>query len=253
MAGAQVTSERSGAVALLRLDRPPANAIDLEFATELGAVFASLVSDAEVRAIVVTGTGKFFSAGLDLKRVPSYGRDQQKAMVATINRTIAQMYACRKPVVGAINGHAIAGGLIVALACDYRVGTTTHCQLGVTEARAGIAFPALAMAVLQAELEPRAARVLTLRARNVDPEAAFTLGVVDELQPPYRVLPAAIEVANDFAGIPADAYAQVKHQLRGPTISFMEETLAKGSDPLLESWLTSETADAAASLLREKH
>src|SRR5262249_52966108 len=153
-----------------------------------------------------------FCAGLDLMRVPLYGPAEQRAMVTAINQMITALYACPLPVVAAVNGHAIAGGLILTLACDYRIGTTAACQLGITEARAGIPFPAAAMAVLQAELTPAAARVLTLRARSVDPTAALAAGILDELQPPERMLPAALAVAHELAGIPRDAYARIKHQ-----------------------------------------
>ena len=242
--------ERDGAVAVFRLNRPPANAIDLVFARELEAAFCALLDAGEARAIVFTGTGTCFSAGLDLKVVPTYGADEQRAMVTTINRMIARVYACPIPVVAAVNGHAIAGGLILALACDYRVGTSAACRLGVTEARAGIPFPAAAMAVLRAEVAPNVARVMTLRARNVGPEAALAGGVLDELAPPERVLPVAMDVARDLAGIPGGAYACIKRQLRAATIAFIEETVARGSDPLLESWLTAATAGASAALLR---
>lgn len=242
--------ERDGAVAVFRLNRPPANAVDLEFASELETAFTALVSESDLRAIVMTGTGNCFSAGLDLKRVPLYGPEEQRAMVTAVNRMVARLYACPLPVVGAINGHAIAGGLIIALACDYRVGSTAPCKLGVTEARAGIPFPAAAMAVLKAELAPHVARVLTLRALNVDAPTALAYGLVDELQPAARILSVAIDVARDLAAIPRDAYARIKRQVRAAAIAAIDDTLARGSDPLLEAWLSAEAPAASAALLR---
>lgn len=248
-----IAIERDGAVATFWLNRPPANAIDLNFAAELEAAFAPLSSAADVGAIVMTGTGSCFCAGLDLKLVPQYSVEQQRAMVSIVNRTIARLYACTVPVVGAINGHAIAGGLILALACDYRVGTTGACKLGLTEARAGIPFPAAAMTVLQAEVAPNVARVMTLQAENMGADAALSRGLLDELQPPARVLSRAIEVAQDLASIPRDAYARIKHQLRARPMAAIDETLARATDPSLESWLTSEASGASAALLRRSH
>ncbi len=243
--------ERDGALAVLRLNRPPANAIDLPFAEQFESAFGALLNAGDVDAIVVTGTGGCFSAGLDLKAVPYYGPEQQRAMVTAVNRMIARFYGCSLPVVGAINGHAIAGGLIIALACDYRVGTTAPCRLGVTEARAGIPFPSAAMAVLQAELPPPVARVMTLRARNVAPQEALAGGLLDELQAPADVLPKAIDVARDLASIPGEAYARIKRQLRAAPLALIEDTLARGSDPSLEKWLTSAAPAASAALLRK--
>lgn len=247
-----VVIERDGRVAVVRLDRPPANAVDLDFAQQLEAAFEALLRDDNLGAVVLTGSGSFFSAGLDLKLVPTYGAEQQRSMVATINRVLAKLYGCAIPVVAAVNGHAIAGGLVLMLACDYRVGTNTACKLGVTEARAGIPFPAVAMAILRAELAPAVARVLTLRSDNVGPETALARGVLDELQAPERVLPAAVEIARDMAGIPRRAYATIKRQLRAETIAVIEQIVAAGSDPLLDSWLSAETSGAAAALLRRE-
>ncbi|HUI28267.1 MAG TPA: enoyl-CoA hydratase/isomerase family protein [Candidatus Kryptonia bacterium] len=251
MAAGHVVIEHDGPVAVMRLNRPPANAFDLEFARELEAAFAQIRDSDAARAIVVTGIEGYFSAGIDLKRVPLYGPSEQRAMITTINRMIASLYACPKPVVAAVNGHAIAGGLIFALASDYRVGTAAPCKIGITEARAGIPFPAAAMAVLKAELAANVGRRLTLRAQNIAPDEALASGVFDELQPPARVLPAAITVANELASIPTQAYARIKQQLRGDTIAFMNATNEGGTDPLLKAWLTAETGPASEALLRD--
>lgn len=246
----QIVIEHAGAVALFRLNRSPVNAIDLTFARALDAAFVPLVDAGETRAIVVTGTGRCFSAGLDLKLVPGYSPEEQRAMVSTLNRVLAKLYGCPLPVVGAINGHAIAGGLILALACDYRVGSSAPCKLGLTEVRAGVPFPAAAMSVLQAEVAPNVARLLTLRGNNVGAETALAYGLVDEIEAPDRVVPAALAVAHDLASMPRDAYARIKRQVRARTIAFIDDTVARGSDPMLESWLTGETRTAAAGLLR---
>ncbi len=246
----QVVIEYDGAVAVFRLNRPPVNAVDLEFARALDAAFGPLVDAGEAGAIVVTGTGECFSAGLDLKLVPRYSSEEQRAMITTLNRTIAKLYACPLPLVGAINGHAIAGGLILALACDYRIGTTAPAKFGLTEVRAGIPFPAAAMAVLQAEVAPNVARILTLRGNNVGSETALAYGLLDELQPPERVLPTAIAVARDLANMPRQAYARIKCQLRATPITSIEETVARGSDPMLNAWLAADAGQASADLLR---
>jgi enoyl-CoA hydratase len=246
----QIVIEYVGEVAVFQLNRAPVNAVDLAFAGALETAFRSLVESGNARAITITGTGECFSAGLDLKLVPRYSAAEQRAMITALNRTIAELYGCRLPVVGAINGHAIAGGLVLALACDYRVATSGPAKLGLTEVRAGIPFPAAAMAVLQAEVPPHVSRVLALRGNNVGPDTALAYGLVDELQLPDRVLPTAIAVARDLAAMSPDAYARIKRQLRARPIACVEETVARGSDPLLDSWLADNASQASAELLR---
>jgi enoyl-CoA hydratase/carnithine racemase len=240
--------EHHNGIATLYVDRPPVNAIDNQFLDRADAELLRLHDATGLRALVITGAGHCFSAGLDLKIVPRYTPNEQLHTIDGINRLVARLYALPVPTIAAVNGHAIAGGLILALACDYRVGTNAPCQIGLTEARAGIPFPAVAMQVLQAELSPAIARRLTLLARNYGPEAAHADGILDELQPPERVLSRAQELATDLAGIPADAYRRVKHQLRAVTIA-ANRAVVEGRDPLADSWLSSEVGAASAALL----
>src|SRR3954452_24317345 len=175
-----VTVETHGEVALVRVDRPPANALDLELLAEGSAAVAEL-RQAEPGAVVLTGREGFFSAGVDLKAVPTLDREGQRGMVDGINRLFLGWYSFPRPVVCAVNGHAIAGGLILALCGDHRVGTSVG-KLGLTELRAGIGYPAAAMAIVQAERPPPQVRPLALGAERVDAgPRALELGLVDEL------------------------------------------------------------------------
>ena len=246
----RIKLEQHDGVATLYLDRPPVNAVDTELLRSMAEQLAQIEATADVRALIMTGAGTCFSAGLDLKAVPRYSPAEQRDMLTTLNRTLGRLYSLPIPTVAAVNGHAIAGGLVLALACDYRVGAATGgCQLGLTEARAGIPFPAAAMAIVQAELAPAVARRTTLVARNIGPEAALASGILDELQSPDQVLSRAHAVAHDLGAIPRTAYARIKRQLRAPAIAHIERTLSAGDDPMLASWLSAETQAAAASLL----
>ena len=243
-----VTIEQRGDVALVRIDRPPANALDLSLLDEGHGVLADLGA-AEPGAVVLTGRDGFFSAGVDLKLVPTLDAAAQRAMVGGINRLFAGWYSFERPVVCAVNGHAIAGGLILALCGDHRVCATGEAKLGLTELRAGIPYPAAALAIVRAELTPQAARRLALHADLVDPPRALELGLVDELAEPDEVLDRALELADELAALPHDAYAKVKRQVRGATISQLERV---DEDPLLDGWISTETQSAAEAILERK-
>jgi enoyl-CoA hydratase len=245
MAQEHIHVEEHGDVALVRVDRPPANAMDLELLAEGAAVLAELESAAP-GAAVLTGREGFFSAGVDLKVAPTLAPDEQRDMVAGINRLFAGWYAFSRPLVCAVNGHAIAGGLILALCGDYRV-CATEGKLGLTELRAGIPYPAAAIGVVRVEMSPQAARQLVLGADLVVPQRALELGVVDEIATPGQVVPRALEVAAAYAALPRDAYTRVKRQLRGSAIEAIERAVA--DDPMSEGWLSGESAGAAAGIL----
>jgi enoyl-CoA hydratase len=196
-------------------------------------------------AVVLTGREGYFSAGADLKVAPTLDADGQRGMVAGINAIFAGWYSFPAPVVAAVNGHAIAGGLILALCADYRIGSTQG-KYGLTELKAGLPFPAVAMAVVRAELHAPAARRLVLGADLVDAQAALDAGAFDEVAEPDQVLHRATEVARGLAMLPSEAYEKVKRQLRGPVL---DAALAE-PDPLLEGWAGAETEDAVSDILR---
>jgi enoyl-CoA hydratase len=244
-----VRVERREDVALVRVDRPPANALDLELLAEGRAVLDELMAAAP-GAVVLTGRDGFFSAGVDLKLVPTLDAERQRGMVEGINRLFLGWYAFPRPLVCAVNGHAIAGGLILALCGDYRVGSTQG-KLGLTELKAGVPYPAAAIAVVRAELPAPAARSLALRAHLVDPDEACRLGLVDELCDPDNVLERALVVAGEMGRLPSAAYARTKQELRGPTIAAIERALDEG-DPLLDAWVAPESREAAATILARR-
>ena len=243
-----VKIEEQGSIAIVRLDRPPANAIDRELLRESHDILDELGA-LEPDAVVLTGREGFFSAGADLKAVPTLDAEGQREMVTGINRLVAGWYGFPRPVVCAVNGHAIAGGLVLALCGDYRVGATAG-KLGLTELRVGIPYPAAAMAIVRAELSPPAARRLTLEAELVDPPTALSLGILDELVDPSSVVPRALEVAARLGEMPSSGYAAVKKQLRGDIVAALETIAAEGTDPMIEQWLLPETREASSAVLR---
>jgi enoyl-CoA hydratase len=239
--------ERRGEVTVVRIDRPPANALDLKLLDE-GRRCVQELATAPPGAVVLTGREQFFSAGMDLKVTPTLTPAGQRDAVAGINGLFAAWYAFPRPVVAAVNGHAIAGGLILALCADYRVGTTGPGRFGLTELRVGIPYPGVAMAVVRAELSTPVARKLVLRAHLVESAQAAELGLLDELVD-GDPLPRAMTLANELAALPAGAYEQTKRQLRAETIAAAAE-LAGSGDPMLAGWLGEETAHTEADTLQ---
>jgi enoyl-CoA hydratase len=241
-----LTVERERGIALVHIDRPPVNALDRELLAEGAAVLDDLREE-RPDAVVIAGREGCFSAGVDLKLAPTLDAQGQREMVDGINRLFRGWYGFERPVVSAVTGHAIAGGFILAICGDLRVAATEG-RHGLTEIRVGAPYPVAAMAVVRAELPPPAARALVLEGELVGPERALELGAFDELVAPERVVARAVERARALAAIPAEAYATVKGQLRGPVLGEIDEAMAAG-DPLVEGWLAPGAADAANAVL----
>ena len=231
---------RTDGVAVLTFDRPPANAFDLEQTHATIDAFDAVAEDAI--AVVLTGTGSFFSGGLDLKSVPGYDETDQRKMILALGKLLGGLYGHPRPTVAAVNGHAVAAGTLLALACDYRVGPVGDSRFGLTGTRVGIPYPVSAQAIIDAELGPATRRVMLLGAGRFGPEQAVAHGVLDELQPPHAVLDRAIAVATERSQMPPGAYAVVKRQLRADALERIRHSTRTGSDPLVGSWLTDYSA-----------
>jgi enoyl-CoA hydratase len=242
---AMIEIETVGEITVVRIQRPPANALDPALLAEGAEVIERLRAERPA-AVVLAGSGGFFSAGVDLKLAPTLSAADQGSMVAAINRLFFDWYGLGHPVVAAVNGHAVAGGLILALCADHRVGSLA-ASYGLTELKVGAPYPLGALAVVRAELEPRAARRLVLGADLVGAAEAAELGLLDELAEPDDVLDAALEVAAKLAALPAATYETVKLQLRAPALDAMRAALEH--DPLAAGWLSEETESAARAAL----
>ena len=230
----QVTiTRREDGVATVAADRPPANAMDVTLLSDLVAAIEEVAADPP-DAVVLTGRPGFFSAGADLKAVPGYGPEDQREMVHGINRMALGVYGLPCPVVGAITGHAIAGGLVLALCADLRVASAEG-RYGLTEVRVGVPYPQAAIGVVQAELAPHALRRLAFGNELHDGQTCLELGVFDEVLEAGAVLPRAQEIARELASLPADVYARTKLDMRGATIERLRAAAA--DDPLLARWV----------------
>jgi enoyl-CoA hydratase len=238
-----------GGIAVLTLDKPPANAMDPAFLSALCDRLDELAADQSVRALVLTGAGKVFCAGVDLKSVVDYDHAQQQAMVNGLNRMVHTIYGFRVPTVAAVNGHAIAGGLVLTLCCDARIGPEDTGLFGLAEVRAGVPFPYAPTEVVRAELSPGDARYIALFGGNMKPDEALRRGVFDELQPQDQVTSRAIERARELTKLPPQTFQTIKQQVRGPVLDRMAKVIADKSDPTLKKWLTDETRAAARVIL----
>ncbi len=225
--------EHDEGILVLSIDRPPANAMNLELLREIVEAVARTSGEGP-RALVLAGRQGCFSAGADLKAVPGYGPDEQREMVALINAMALGGYELPFPVVGAITGHAIAGGMVLALCADIRVASASG-RYGLTEVQVGVPYPQAAIGVVRAELSPQAARLLALGSELTDARECERLGVFDEVLDGEDVLSRSLHLAERLAKLPPEVYARTKRDLRGPALEQMRGTVA--DDPLLAAWV----------------
>ena len=207
-----------GEVAVLTMAHGKANAFDLELCEALTARLEEC-RDWSTNAIVITGGGSMFSAGVDLFRVVKSGADYIEAFLPAINRTFETLFTFPKPIVAAINGHAIAGGCVVACAADHRLMARGTGRIGVPELLVGVPFPTVALEIMRFAAAPRHVQALLYGGATFLPEQALTQGLVDTVVEPEALLDAAIAAAEDLAARPPAAFAMTKQQLREPALN----------------------------------
>ena len=230
-----VEHENRDGVHVLCLCRPPVNAFDRHLVMSFLEALRAARADPECAAIVITGIPGIFCAGIDIRETPAYSRLERADMLRTINRMCCQLYGMPKPVVAAISGHALGGGLVIALACDLRLAARGAFRLGLTEAEAGIPFPAGPLAIVHGELSPHVVRDLTLRARTAAPDDPAMANIIDRVVDPDALLDEAVREARALAALPG--YREIKAQVRAPVIERLRHIVKEDDEPLLRGWI----------------
>ena len=228
--------EDHSGTAVLRLDHGKAHAIDVELATALRDGLEELEREANVRSVVLTGTGSIFSAGVDIVRLLRDGPTYVAEYVPVLVEMIIAQFRFPKPLVAAINGHAIAGGCVLAAGCDYRMMAHGSGTIGVPELKVGLPFPLVAIEVLRFATSEAHLQELVYRGKTYEVAEAYERGLVDEIVDPKALLENAIQVAQQLGSEPSARFRITKRQLRQPTIDRMERYARETHDEVIAAW-----------------
>jgi enoyl-CoA hydratase len=229
-------------IAILRLAHGKANAMSVEFCRMLTAHLADLRT-APVRAVIVTGSGRMFSAGVDLPRLIDGGVPYIREFVPVLSEMLAAVFAYPKPVVAAINGHAIAGGCVLACAADRRLMGRDAGRIGVTELLVGVPFPAAALEVMRHAVAPQYFEQAIFGGATFVPDEALPRGLIDEIVPPKQLQGRALSAAMALAALPPEVFALSKQQTRQASIERLARDGGRIDEAVLRIWCAHDTLD----------
>jgi len=207
--GEFVTLEVEGGIGTIRLDRPPVNALNNQVQAELAEAAREASDRDDVRAVILYGGEKTFAGGADIKEMASRSYPEIAKFGAELTASLARVANIPKPVVCAITGYALGGGLELALTADYRVAGD-NVKVGQPEIQLGIIPGAGGTQRLTRLIGPSKAKDLIFTGRFVKAEEALKLGIVDEVVAPDDVYAAAHKWASQFANGPAMALRAAK-------------------------------------------
>lgn len=231
--------DRDG-IAVLRIEHGKANTLDME---SCNAVVEAFEHAGDARAVVLTGAGRIFSAGVDLFRVLEEGKPYIEAFVPAMCRAFERVFVHPAPVVAAANGHAIAGGCLLVAAADQRLMAQGAARIGIPELQVGVPFPPIALEIMRFATPPQHFRTIVYRAETYEPAAALELGLIDEVVEPEALLDRALATAERLASVPADTFAITKREIRRPAMDRIRSLAQTTAQEVQAQWLEPRTLD----------
>ena len=229
------------------LDRPKVNALNLELFGELRQAMDTVNKDTSIRGVLIRSAGTCFSAGLDLLEVVNQGPDGIERFLKALDDSVDTSFRSSKPMAAAVAGHAIAGGLVLALSADFLALGQGRYKLGLTELKVGIPFPRVPFEIVRNSIGPRALRRLVYTADLIGPEEAFSLGIGDVLTD--DPVEAARQWLQSVCSRPAGAFAVAKRQIREDAWRRIDNADKSEREELINIILSEEVAEAAMKVI----
>ena len=205
--------ERVGEAMVVRMRAGKANALNPAWFDRMNSLLDDALA-ARARAVVITGYEGFFSAGLDLPALDALDEQAMSSFMTGFSRTMLRLFELPLPVVAAVNGHAIAGGCVLALQADVRIGAASDFRMGLNEVQLGIGLPYLVLETLRAQVPAPALLPIAQEGRLFSPDEALAVGLLHEVVPADRLEQRAVSRAMELGTLPSSAYAAVKQGLR---------------------------------------
>ena len=249
--GAPARLEVDDGVGVIRLDQPPANAIDLAMGLALQDAIREAAERDDVGAIVVWGGRKIFAAGADIKAMATWGPDEVKPSVDALGGACELLEEIAEPSIAAVNGFALGGGLELALACDLRY-LADDAKVGQPEVRIGVIPGAGGTQRLVPLIGPGRTRDLVYTGRHVETEEALRLGLAEKVVPADDVLRVAVEDARRFANGPRQALAAAKRSIRAAVTSPGPDGIRAEREAFLALFGTADQREGMAAFLEKR-
>jgi enoyl-CoA hydratase/carnithine racemase len=243
-----VSVEHHGRVAVVKLNHGVTNALNPEVVHGLESVLRRVREDEAVRALVLSSANeKFFSIGYDIPELFEMNKDDFTGFYRLFNKTCLDLFTLPKPTVAAITGHAIAGGFILALCCDYRFIAQEHKLMGLNEIKLGLPVPYLPDRLLHFLVGFRRAREMMDSGEIYPAQKAFEMGIADKVLPVGDVVKAAIEHADTLGSLPKVGFEMIKQN----RVEVVAEAVMARQDQKETAFIDSWYSDEARERLKE--
>lgn len=243
-------SREDGLVTVLQMQHGKVQAMDLEFCTAVADRLEELGKH-DGGAVVLTGTGRVFSAGVDLKRLVSESPEYVDFFFPALRRLFASAWSFSGPLVVAVNGPAVAGGCVLASAGDWRV-LAAGAVIGMPESRLGLPLPAEGIEIIRHVVTPGKLPQILGEGRNWQDSAAVAVGLADQIASGDQLLETAVEHARRMAEADPEVVRLGKRQLRHQVSGRIEEHQARFGGEVLALWKSDRVREKVRQYVAER-
>lgn len=228
-------------IATVTLHRGKVNALNEPMVEEIKTVFADIRKSERVRAIVLTGKGKFFSFGFDIPEFLSYSKDEFTRYLTQFADLYAYLFLFPKPVIAALNGHTIAGGCMLATACDYRLMVSGKAKISLNEISFGSSVFAGSVEMLTFCAGSKNAQTILYNGSMYSAEEAQAVGLVDQISTEQDLAEESLTVARQLGKKDGKAFQSIKQLLRQPVADSMNRREGESIRQFVDIWYSEET------------
>jgi Delta3-Delta2-enoyl-CoA isomerase len=234
-----ITNDRQ--IATVTLSRGKVNALNEAMVEEIHGGFRAIETDGAVRAVILTGQGKFFTFGFDIPEFLSYSNESFSRYLRKFSGLYTYMFTFPKPIIAALNGHSIAGGCMLATACDCRLMVTGKARISLNEINFGSSVFAGSAAILKYCVGDRNAQEILYSGKMYSAEDAANLGLVNKVTKEEDLASEASRVAQELAGKDGAAFRSIKSLLRTPVAEEMTRTEEASLKEFVDIWYSEST------------
>lgn len=238
-----VNSKFENKTAIITIGRPKVNALNDRLIAELKAAFQNAQSNDYVDVVILTGEGSFFSFGFDVPEFMSYPKSSFESYVNNYSELIKEIFMFPKPVIAALNGHAIAGGCVLTLACDYRVMISPKAKIALNEMTFGSSLFSCVTETLQYAVGYTNSEKIVYSGKMHSAQEALSLGLIDQIANEDQFSQLVSEVAQDFAAKDKFAFASIKKMLKHETLNRIESRERETISEFVDIWYSQHTRE----------
>ncbi|MCJ7579286.1 MAG: enoyl-CoA hydratase/isomerase family protein [Candidatus Aminicenantes bacterium] len=236
-----ISISKDNGIAIVTLNRSKVNALNEPFIEQLNSTFINLENDKTVEAVIITGQGKFFSFGFDIPELLGYSKESFTRYLIKFTNLYTSMFLFPKPLVAALNGHTIAGGCMLSLACDFRIIVSEKAKISLNEISFGALVFAGSIELLKYCVNQRNAESILFSGKMYSANEAIKLGLVDQISSYEKLMDDSIKIAREFANKDKTAFRGLKSLLRKPVAEEMKKKEMDSIRKFVDVWYSKET------------